>query len=154
MNKNIRKILAGALVSISTLSFATSSFADSLAVEDEMRPSARTSHTSTLTMSSNSTATGSKRSYDAGTHKISFTIKSIDWGEVGNKVKIKLQKSSLGGYTTVSIETSPNMKSGTHIVNMGSQAKGSYRYTFDNSVKAVGSLYSNGFYANPVKMTS
>lgn len=142
MNKKFKEKFVGAIATIGTIAVLTI-------------PALASSYTSSLTMSANSTSTGSDRAYTGGTHHIAMTIKSIIWEEVGNKVQITLQHRGLFGiHSSVHTTTSPNMKSGTHTMYMGTHEEGEYRYYFDNEVSNVGANYSNGFTASPVTMTS
>lgn len=139
MNKKFTKVLSVVLISFLTLSFITIPvFA----------------YTSTLSISPNSTATGKGRSYTSGENRISIKLTSIVYPESGNKVKITLQKRTLGVYGTVGSRVSGNMKTigKTYTYSFGQQSSGTYRYKFETSPNAVGASYVNGFYSEKVTM--
>ena len=113
-----------------------------------------TSYTSSMSLSGNSTLTGTGRSYDAGSHSISM---KITWKANSdyNRCKVTLQKSSLGGYeyknSTLMYLTNVGQ---TYSASMGTQTKGTYRYFFDNRASTLGGSYYDSFTANPVIMKS
>lgn len=133
MKKNKKKIMILALALVCVLSNVV--FA--------------TSYTSTLSISSNSTAYGSYRDYDSGSMSINIKFESTE-DAAYNKVNmdVQLQKKTLFSYD-VKGTTTKDYLVGNYVTSyFGSQTSGDYRFYF-----STWGRYPGG-YADYVKMTS
>ncbi|MCC0728718.1 MULTISPECIES: hypothetical protein [unclassified Clostridioides] len=174
MFKNLSKTIKVSMVSVLTLaSMSTYSFADQQSVmpvgepriiqtgegesmlsEERAAGTPSDAHYSTISMG-NQLITGQKRSYPAGIPAIQITVKERTNANsgMGNLCKVTLQKYNGLSTSNVGSQTT-NLKNvgSTYMLRYSRQAKGSYRYQFDNRATTIGSWDKIDWFRGTVMM--
>ena len=173
MSKNFKSFIISCLISISTIGvMGTTSFADDIegterfipigegeismpSEKEKTRGTLSSPHKSSLSMG-NQFIEGKYRSFPAGLHTISMTVtdKSSPNSGMPNYCKVTLQKSKLGGVTSLSSKKIDLHNVGkTYSASFTNQSAGTYRYVFDNRASTIGNWdHIDWFECNPVKM--
>lgn len=104
-------------------------------------------YTSTLSISGNSTQTGSYRDYDSGSMEIDIKFSTLDNPQDTNTMDVSLDRKNLIGYTTIGTTTKDYPDDTNVVSNFNYQNAATYRYYFSTL-----GYYESGGYASYVGM--